>query len=272
MAWPFETIVGSNCGCDRHPVSSLDPLSIQRTRLSDTHSFKFDGFSIGFYWPSWARWDVCTWMGLWAASAMAAKTVTIAACRCIGWTGERFGIGVRGFWSDGLGFKFFQSSNNPAAWSVSCRLTLRRPRYCLEAQRGAQAGGFCICEVRPGKIHEAPSAAIYSGRFLSPVSRAVPATRMIRGPVGLVSGWGCQIPVSFPSLWISRTGPSGPARNRTRETPNLPMILCLFHTFCGEWSTPLQGPDKPCILPPSAGRTYPHAAGAATRIKLLASP
>jgi len=28
MAWPFGTIVGSNCGCDRHPVSSLNPLSI----------------------------------------------------------------------------------------------------------------------------------------------------------------------------------------------------------------------------------------------------
>ena len=166
MAWPFGTIVGSNCGCDRHPVSSLDPLSIQRHRR--------------------------------------------------------------------VAFVFVKSA--------------------------------------PEKFMKPPQRPFIRVGFWSPVSRAAPATRMIRGPVGLVSGWGCQIPVSFPSLWISRTGPSGPARNRMRETPNLPMILYLFHAFCGEWSTPLLGPDKPRILPPSAGRTYPHAAGAATRIKLLASP
>ena len=241
MAWPFGTIVGSNCGCDRHPVSSLDPLSIQRTRLSDTHSFKIDGFSRGFCWPSWARWDGCTWMGLWPASAMAAKTVTIAACRCIGWTGERFGIGVRGFWSDGLGFKLFQSSNNPAAWSASCRLTLRRPRYCLEAQRGAQAGGFCICEVRPGKIHEAPSAAIYSGRVLEPRESCCTCHKDDTG-----SGWSClwvgmsnsrqfSVTVDKPDRTL-RSRPKQDAGNPEFANDSIPfpcLLRRMVHPFAG---------------------------------------
>ena len=161
MAWPFGAIVGSNCGCDRHPVSSLDPLSILQTILPHDRCH-----------VAWPR--------------------------------------------DG-------------------------PDTALRLKEGHRRVAFVFVNFRPGKIHEAPSAAIYSGRVLEPRESCCTSDKDDTG-----SGWSClwvgmsnsrqfSVTVDKPDRTL-RSRPKQDAGNPEFANDSIPfpcLLRRMVHPFAG---------------------------------------